>query len=511
MLFIELSIRELSSLTSIAALRLRKLGRGHSLSYLAPPEVHQEILAISGKTSGNKIDSFDVLKWSMVQTCQNIKRQTPLWIHNGIAYCNRQLIRERFIPSSGAICDRPSNDPYLAEFFKSMQEPERRKLRDMYGVENTEAAAVSRQLAQIKDHDLHKILAEEWAKLNPSSLVVNALLKEQEREIAVELEIEHVAEKPIAAIPCDHDTYDDTIDFINTGDFSLRRQRLVPDRTIQAAFESLRHTSAGQATLPTGFNSKELFVSLDFTLTVEVPKGAPKDRYLRPVLWVLSSNVCQKLLVILPHEANEQLPTIRTSDKVRLHVFAPRLSQQGRDISGLDFYSIGGKSRTRGQQISKDLIRDFNIFAGSLYLRDMQHYEELCQYLGIVQKMPEQTDSRPLSIGSDGFANPATRQALNWKATCPFPKTPIPFLKTLLTLRMRGQTFDNTHMGWITNGKALDERNFTKPRVQKRKSGSDHGGQNKRQKTGEELFVRQDEDEDLTGPSDVPSLSMFVD
>jgi hypothetical protein len=132
------------------------------------------------------------------------------------------------------------------------------------------------------------------------------------------------------------------------GEFTFRRSRSSGDSTIQPAFESLQQTSAGVGSIPTEFRSMQIFVSPDFTLTVELPKGAPKDKFLRPIMWVLSSTLSQNLLIISPHEANDQLPEIRKSPKVRLHVFAPRISHIGCDSSGLDFYSIGGESRTRG-------------------------------------------------------------------------------------------------------------------------------------------------------------------
>jgi hypothetical protein len=169
----------------LGTMRLRKLGCGHSLSYIAPPEVHQEILAVCGKTNDDKIDSFDILKWTMEQTCQQTQQHRPLWVANGISYAHRMVQRGKFIPNSGAISRRQPKDPYLIQFMKNIQEPEKRDLMTLYGVANTEAAAISQRLKQIKQHDFFTRLNEEWAKLDPNLVARNSMTKEQEREIAV--------------------------------------------------------------------------------------------------------------------------------------------------------------------------------------------------------------------------------------------------------------------------------------------------------------------------------------
>ncbi|PGH26548.1 hypothetical protein AJ80_01862, partial [Polytolypa hystricis UAMH7299] len=105
------------------------------------------------------------------------------------------------------------------------------------------------------------------------------------------------------------------------------------------------------------------------------------------------------------------------------------------------------------------LIRQLNLFAGQLYLRDMDEYITLRQFLGLAYKPPNNNNVR---VSSDGFVTPADRKYYGpvMAANCPFLKSPVPFLKLLLELRRKGQSFRRSHLGAILNGELLTEDRF---------------------------------------------------
>jgi hypothetical protein len=49
--------------------------------------------------------------------------------------------------------------------------------------------------------------------------------------------------------------------------------------------------------------SGKLFVSTEFTKTVNAPSGQSLDQFLRPINWVLWSSVCEKAIIVIPEEA----------------------------------------------------------------------------------------------------------------------------------------------------------------------------------------------------------------
>ncbi|KAL3421378.1 hypothetical protein PVAG01_07823, partial [Phlyctema vagabunda] len=72
-----------------AAMRLRQLGTTQSVLFLAPPEVHQNILDVCGKNWADTIDSSDVIYWLLEQTCDAIESLQPLYYSQGVDFCRR--------------------------------------------------------------------------------------------------------------------------------------------------------------------------------------------------------------------------------------------------------------------------------------------------------------------------------------------------------------------------------------------------------------------------------------
>ena len=70
-------------------MRLRKLGQGQSLMFVAPPEVHRSIIDVTGKR-GSDIDGYDVVAWSLEQSCLSIVRSQPLRVMQGLSHCQRR-------------------------------------------------------------------------------------------------------------------------------------------------------------------------------------------------------------------------------------------------------------------------------------------------------------------------------------------------------------------------------------------------------------------------------------
>lgn len=95
-----------------AAMRLRQLGSTQSVTFWAPPEVHQSILDVTGKRDMlDKLDSKDVILWLLHQTCVGIEALRPLCIHQGRDYCRRA---QSAIDNPRAASDEKQRAAYLA-------------------------------------------------------------------------------------------------------------------------------------------------------------------------------------------------------------------------------------------------------------------------------------------------------------------------------------------------------------------------------------------------------------
>lgn len=170
---------------------------------------------------------------------------------------------------------------------------------------------------------------------------------------------------------------------------------------------------------------------------------------------MLSSLVDGTVIIIGPHEANMLLPEIKASEVVRLHTFSPTINKKMVVFDDLEFYTPS--SEPEDLKPSADTIRDLNLFAGSLYVDNIAEYNALCHFLGVVTPSRRPADTE---VGSDGFASPAIRKEIGWPEDCPFDQTPLLFLRQVFSLRMHGQDYSHTHMGFLVAGNAVRESAF---------------------------------------------------
>ncbi|KIJ05458.1 hypothetical protein PAXINDRAFT_44871, partial [Paxillus involutus ATCC 200175] len=70
-------------------MRMRKLGHGHSVMFFAPREVDQNIRLISSKDDTDVIDAADILRWTILETCDEIQLRAPQWAQQGADHGSR--------------------------------------------------------------------------------------------------------------------------------------------------------------------------------------------------------------------------------------------------------------------------------------------------------------------------------------------------------------------------------------------------------------------------------------
>ena len=63
-------------------MRLRLLGKTQSVAFFSPPEVHQSTLDLREAANASiivNLDSFDVIRWLLDQSCNGIEQLESLW------------------------------------------------------------------------------------------------------------------------------------------------------------------------------------------------------------------------------------------------------------------------------------------------------------------------------------------------------------------------------------------------------------------------------------------------
>ncbi|KAG9568088.1 hypothetical protein KCU71_g3382, partial [Aureobasidium melanogenum] len=435
-----------------ACMRLRQLGEGQSLCFIAPTEVHRSICDMKGCEYDTALTSFDVLAWSINESCRALETAKPLRTMQGLEYLRQQKVINQHLPSKSPSTSVTANKAGTKRFWSEIQENESRSLELLYGV-----------------HAEHISVAERWLDRGSSNLMMQHLIcqfdstekatvedcnidNEQEREIAHEIEREVGVELSPPAFPCQHAISEGICRYIETGKSSD-----LEECGVMRAFAALRDTSAARTLKRQNIDPAvfDLWVSHDFWLAVDLPQSSPRDHYMPPVNWVLRSTKNNSLLIVSPFEANELLPQIKKSRKTALHTFAPRVNKAMVSFSDLSFYTLTSNSSVR--PFSAGAVRALNLFAGSLYLGSKSKYEALRGTLGLVS---QQSITQDINVQSDGFVDPEDRRKIRSLRSCPFSKSPVPFLKEVIMLRRNGQEFDHTHMGHLLGGKELTSSAF---------------------------------------------------
>ena len=402
---------------------MRKLGHGHSIMFFAPLEVDRRIRSVASKGSSYDIDTRDILQWAIHETCDDIQKRVPHWTQQGMDHTSRCAVWTSFC--RGEVSSEELSDKWL--------QPEAKTLEDLYGPCNPSNSTL-----------LSPDIRQRCDELGILSLRDVSMDEEQEREVAHEVERERQVERPPRVPPATHSIDQAIVDFVKTG---------VIRKTFRPAFQTPKATSA--ATNEAHIWSPYILATKDFQETVG--SSEKSDDYLRPVQWVVSAKRAHSevLVILSPYEANHLLPDIRSSDKVHLHLYTPRITKSMKPCDDLALYSI--PAVPAGWTPPSSLMDQLNVFAGQLYLKDYETYIRLCRFLCVYAR--DLQDEEGIEVGCDGFISPDNRPSHLQNAHT-FQTSPLDSLRKLMGMRRKGMRFAPTDIGKLLDGRLLSEDDF---------------------------------------------------
>jgi hypothetical protein len=358
----------------------------------------------------------------MLETLASLKNNAMHWAQQGLEYKSRIDAWNQFTNKEPKI----SREQLLSVWLQ----PEAKALEEMYGLP-----------PPTKSQAVHPAFQDEELKqkchlLGVRSFPSTELDEEQERELALEIEEEREIQRPNPAMPADPMLHPHVLHLVVSGVLTKSSPAFRP------AFPNEQVDRYEW--------SDRLFVTKDFSTTIKPHSTSSysADDYMRPVHWVLSTtSPANNVLVILsPFEVNELLPQIRRSKEVRLHVYTPRITEAMKSAEEFDFFTL--PSLPQALFSEREVVNQLNLFAGQLYLRDYEAYQNLCTFLGVICGKPGEDK---LTVQLDGFI-PGGKDR---KALSPFESSPLPYLKTLIQFRRKGQSFGDTDMGNILRAKVV--------------------------------------------------------
>ncbi|KAL0572453.1 hypothetical protein V5O48_009507 [Marasmius crinis-equi] len=448
-------------------MRMRKLGHGQTVMFMAPPEVDTSIRKRADKDLSASINSLDVLLWAMVETCSELERLLPHWVQQAVDFDSR---------SKGwkAVLDATDTVNALEDVKNTWLQPEGRTLQDMYGsgpdLDFNEAAQGIQEIR------------ERCEMLGVSSVLDPRLGEEQESEVEVnhekevnhEIERETQIERPPKAEPAEHFLSGAVAKLvyvhpsISTEDFT---SAFVPMRDAVSAVQPLTFRNlitdqhlAGSKTEEERKRLRQLaekqdgwecvLASEDFLATVKSsPNSLAGADYLRPINWVVSCSGSPFLVVLSPFEVNALLPKIRSSENLQLHLYTPRTARPMASVDDLRFYSIPSTADPSHSSLPSRTIDQLNLCAGQLYFADHEAYLRVSSFLGLAAAQ------KGVQTDGDGFVQVENRVG-RLLSECEFVKSPVPYLMNLVSSRRRGMAFEGTHVGKLLHGRPLRKSDF---------------------------------------------------
>jgi hypothetical protein len=279
------------------------------------------------------------------------------------------------------------------------------------------------------------------------------------------------------------------ISFAKTG-------RLAADSAAyEQAFSALRRTAVGRKYgITDDATSGKLYVSTEFTKTVNVASGRPYDQFQRQVNWILWSTVSETALIIIPEEAEHLLPLVRKSVSPPTHVltYAAPVTRKMLHFNDLQYYAV--PSLPSGWEAPLWLLTELGIYSGRLYF-EYHEYNSLLAYLSVKEETggigEDEVDDVALQV--DRVEKEPTVELYIQKAKA-FTRQPLTFLQEWLAVRRKGQDFAHTPMGFICQGKQLleshpffstNDSDRVRKEVQIKKAGAASGGEDDGEAKGE--------------------------
>ncbi|KAH7121751.1 hypothetical protein B0J13DRAFT_599348 [Dactylonectria estremocensis] len=427
-----------------AAMRLRQLGSTQSVSFVAPPEVHQSIVdlrsAHSRDANDRPVNSHDVVRWLLEQSCKANEEIMSLHIAQGFDFCRRANAMWKYQDTTQA-----KSFGNVTELIGAIRQREDQSIEELYESKNTTLSTIHMPLDFPKLQAFSSSLQIERLDLNRSGVKHDSsTLGEVEQEREVEFEVEQVREKQrqgqfeALSFP----GLDEYISwFVETGELNLAGPFI-------QAFAFVGITDIGKKFGVRGTKSR-LFVSVEFSKTI---KGRPKTEPMavRPVEWILWSKSTETALIVIPEEAELLLPKLQPFDKscdeprVWLLSYAAPVTKSMQLFNTLNFFTIPSQKDQHSFPVWLSL--ELGIIAGRLYF-DYPEYKPLLSWLGVKESSGDILDPVDDS-NSSSTLSPTVSDGLSIKK-------PLKFLLAWLTFRRETQDITHTPMGYVCQRRRL--------------------------------------------------------
>ncbi|CAF1098314.1 unnamed protein product [Rotaria sordida] len=444
-----------------AAMRMRKLGCGHSLTFWSSNEVHQQILALKKYSSimnnGSSINVIDILRWVYENTVQSTWDGLHHWAAQSLSF-QRKLAAFRTIQWNDQ--QQVFTDSMMEQLAKECLEPEIIELKRMYGVSKVRQTVLQIHFAryQLINHYRSAEIEEDVIKRlkdygGIKQRLSQLLDEEQQRELEQELEEERQLARPPPVEPCQpilhaeikrlSDIYDTMMDL---NQFPGVFRRLAYALTGTTFFDIWQANSW----------EEKFWISTEFQRVIAT-KGESLNTFLRPPRWlILYRN--EYLIFLSPYEANWLIDRLSSNKSTitTLRLLLPRAKRIQSifvNTSTLTIPpSIGLSDGLSAFTLGLQWLVQLFLFNGTLYFENVGEQNMFCQCLALCSqpRTPKEKEAFEKGwISVDGFVkSPEHRRQLQIHHAR-FDSNPLTFVKELIENRNNIHAPISSHVGSI--------------------------------------------------------------
>jgi hypothetical protein len=451
-----------------ACMRMRRLGKGHSLTFWSSDEVHRQIQilkTVSPKaTDKNEISLVDILRWVF----ENSEQATWDGLHH---WATQSLSFQRKVAAFKNIqwedLQQLFTDTMMEKLARKCLEPEVIELKQTYGQPKVRQRIVDIYLARYQQFALrsstqiHDNVSRQLHKYGGSKRRLAQLLdEEQERELEQELEEERQTARPPPVTPVEPILHDSVKRLCDThGNRMDLRQLTSVFRPIPYAFVGTTFFQDCQ------FNSwqRNLWVSTEFQRIIQT-KGESLNPFLRPPRWIMVYRG-EDIIYLSAFEANwligrlsslHQKQKINISSTTTLRLLLPRTKRNQSIFVNTPTLtippSVVPSNGPVAFVISEHLLAELFVFNGTLFFATVDEQTAYCHFLGICPKSRTQIEKDAFEkgwIAVDGYVTkPEHRRHLHIHRCC-FTLNPLAFVKQLVENRNNSHASLTSHVGNI--------------------------------------------------------------
>lgn len=378
-----------------SCMRMRQLGRGHSIAFWASYEADIRIRNICQLSRDDSITNEHVIEF----ICHNSRQ---FEVQNMVHFTSAALnYTKKAIGHT--LHENSAEETAMDELYRICVDDEFVELRQTYG---DKEQALLRDIAWSKFNivqseyktnreirsfirDMQDRVVDKLDEQAPDVRQFSrALNEEQEKELEQEHEEQRFVERPPIVQPA-------------VPEFDKRLEKFVLDGV---ADNSLIDVMKSQRALYTigaslmftqlfrpykkskGAWSDRLLVTKDFVKTID-NKSQSYDDFLRPISWIARigrASGVDLLLLMSPHECHHLLPTFRKSKTSALFMYRPRLSKYHSNL--LHETELQVTAMDEPSEIDAGHEAQIGMYAGSMYFANETEQDAYCGFMGLIPR-----------------------------------------------------------------------------------------------------------------------------